>query len=672
MYARLNILAAHGRANAARRQLRCQDHYLFDPRSSSRGFRVRSSDSSSYVSLVGNPRGPVRPRALSRQQNTSISFSSSLHTTSKSLAPPSSAALQQQDGDEFDDELEQEIELFSSSCLSQLLPNEIVQEDEGEIGVASYSSSKLDQELGIDSVWESRTEEEEDEKGIVEEQQMSSTSTTTTTNNKRDKRRSDKKSAMALLRNFNPENPPPSDDPEELQLWLECAAQREAVTRYQNLVEKARDRKAYDSMSLMQRHVVQWYQGIRDTMEIRQKEYLSNQDTRRAKKRYGPFLCSLHPEKMAVILSHEAITQALLMSGKNGQEGVPLVKMAHAVGGAVETEVVSQRRIKERFHDAKKYSSEDDDDESENDESNADADKNHSQDGERDESGKTKMTAMDRWTFSASHLKLFMDELKRIDPKLGKSKRAINYAMRRAKQAMNSEENWSSEDITHLGAALLSILIENATIIENGKEEPAFRVEKRWSDDHKTKTTSYIVLNDNLHKLFMEDEFISWAASTTRHTPMIVPPTDWTGPNEGGYRWLKTDLMRTHGSQSQKEALEQADLSLVSDGLNILGKTAWKINKEILSTSRHCWENNIAIGDIPSKDDYPVPLEPMRPDRIAPEVYSDTENPVTQAAVAANRVYRQSMYKINRWHQKNMVRIFEVVGKTCVFTPRSS
>jgi DNA-directed RNA polymerase len=234
--------------------------------------------------------------------------------------------------------------MFTSSCLSQLLPDEIFYTN-GEEGNLAKDSSTLDRELGIDSVWESHLEEEDylDFNGIVEEQQVSS-SMTTRIDPPEQRRTMKKKSAMEMLRNFDPQDPPSSDDEEELQLWLECAAQREAVIRYQNLVEKARDRKGFDSMSLM-------HQGLRDDIETRQKEYISNQDTRRAKKRYGPFLCSLHPDKLAVILSHEAITQSLLFSGKNGRDGVPLIKMATAIGAAVETEVVSQRRIKERYHD---------------------------------------------------------------------------------------------------------------------------------------------------------------------------------------------------------------------------------------------------------------------------------------------------------------------------------
>lgn len=475
-----------------------------------------------------------------------------------------------------------------------------------------------------------------------------------------------RRSAMEVLRNFDPDLPPAGDDKEELQLWLECFAQREAVRKHQQLVEMARDRKAFDSMSMMQRHIVQWFETLRDTIESRQRDYLLNQQTNRvAHKRYGPFLCSLHPEKMAVILSQEAIAQALMHSGKNGHDGVPLVKIAASIGSAVETEVVSQRRIKERFHsglssaavvaDPADPTHDDPDDRLDGTEfqsGNADDD---------DVESKPASNDVDRWKFSASHLKLFLEDIQKIG--MGKGKRAINYAIRRAKLTMNNDETWTNDDIIHLGAALLSILVDHAKVYENGKEEPAFRVEKKWS--HRTsKSVSYIVLHDKLLKVFLEDDYLSWAPNTTRHMPMIVPPSDWVGPKEGGYRWLEVDLMRTHGSSVQKEALEQADLSSVCDGLNILGKTAWKINKEILDVAEYCWQNNVPIGDIPSRTDFEVPPEPVRPPRVSPEIYSDKENPDSLTAMAANRSYRESMYKRQRIHQKNMVSI--LVSKTHV------
>jgi hypothetical protein len=96
-----------------------EDFFCRNPR----GLRMLSAKKS-YLSLVESQCGSFRPRA--RQ--------SFLHTTSQSLTPP--AVLLQQDDDEFDEQLDQEIEMFTSSCLSQLLPNEIFYKNEEEGNLA--------------------------------------------------------------------------------------------------------------------------------------------------------------------------------------------------------------------------------------------------------------------------------------------------------------------------------------------------------------------------------------------------------------------------------------------------------------------------------------------------------------------------------------------------------
>jgi hypothetical protein len=235
--------------------------------------------------------------------------------------------------------LNQEIENLTNACFSQILPDEIFYRNDEQdannnnnnkplrtMHNNNNSHSSLDQELGIDTVWDSTLNNEEDNNEgnfdleneqnsngdyIVEENQIGENdlndSDSDSFNNGSTSTGTGTTSVMEMLRNFDPLKPPEvGGDPEELQLWLECFSQRETVIRHQELVKKARDRKAFDSMSLMQRHVVQWFQGLQNAIDTRQKEFLSNQDKRRASNRYGPFLCSLHPDKMAVILSQEA------------------------------------------------------------------------------------------------------------------------------------------------------------------------------------------------------------------------------------------------------------------------------------------------------------------------------------------------------------------------------
>ena len=673
MHTRLNVLLSRsqGRVDAAARRRRRLSARFFSSSTfltNTEYDHVLSTTSATTQNRIGNHNGNHNSNYKYTNQLNRIrpaSYSNFRYSSSSAGAAHDESLLNQ------------DIENLTNACFSQILPDEIFyknDEDANNINTNkplrtihsnnNNNSHSLDQELGIDTIWDPTFNNEdnsiegdfnlENEQNsssdyIVEENQTNSSHETNNLNDSdsfnNGSTSTGTTSVMEMLRNFDPLKPPEvGGDPEKLQLWLECFSQRETVIRHQELVKKARDRKAFDSMSLMQRHVVQWFQGLQDAISIRQKEFLSNQDKRRASNRYGPFLCSLHPDKMAVIISQEAITQALLNGGKRGKDGMSLVRMARAIGTAVEMEVVSQRRIKERYHITKSNESSDEDP---TDEEGAADDV--SSGGSDDE--KTTEYAIDTWTFSASHLKLYFEDLKRMG--MGKNKRSIQYAMNRAKKAMTREETWTSDDLTHLGAALLSILTEHTKVNENGKEEPAFRVEKRWSHNN-TKSTSFITIHDRLHKMFLEDDYLSWAANTTRHMPMIVPPSPWTGPNTGGYRWLEVEMMRTHRSNVQKEALLHADLSTVCDGLNVLGKTSWKINQEILEIGEYCWENNIPIGDIPSRVDFEIPSEPIYPASFNPEAYADKENPENKIQINALQSFRDSTTKRQRILQKNM------------------
>jgi DNA-directed RNA polymerase len=103
-----------------------------------------------------------------------------------------------------------------------------------------------------------------------------------------------------------------------------------------------------------------------------------------------------------------------------------------------------------------------------------------------------------------------------------------------------------------------------------------------------------------------------------------------------------------------KEALQNADLSTVYDGLNALGRVPWQINKKILEVANHCWENSISLGDIPPRTDYDVPKEPIRPER--PSVKLEKDAPGYKESVAEYRAYREAFTKFRRLEQKNMVR----------------
>lgn len=82
------------------------------------------------------------------------------------------------------------------------------------------------------------------------------------------------------------------------------------------------------------------------------------------------------------------------------------------------------------------------------------------------------------------------------------------------------------------------------------------------------------------------------------------------------------------------------------DGLNVLGKVPWKINKKIMSLALTCWEDGIALGDIPSREDFDLPPHPVRP---------NGNNSDFEENEGEFRRYREALIKYRRIHQKNMV-----------------
>ena len=116
---------------------------------------------------------------------------------------------------------------------------------------------------------------------------------------------------------------------------------------------------------------------------------------------------------------------------------------------------------------------------------------------------------------------------------------------------------------------------------------------------------------------------------------------------QGGYRELKTYLVRSHGCRLQLDALKDAKMPKVLEALNFLGKVKWSLNQEvsagtslpsgITSTRRRkdnishqslyllthsfltlqvydvikeAWDKKLSIAELPSQVDMEVPPQP--------------------------------------------------------------
>jgi DNA-dependent RNA polymerase/DNA-directed RNA polymerase N-terminal len=506
---------------------------------------------------------------------------------------------------------------------------------------------------------------------------------------------------------FDPQNPPSGENREELQYWLECQSQHEAVERFQKVIDDARERKDYGSLSTVQRQILRWYPTLQEEIAKEQRSFITKEGSSKSRNRFGPYLCILPPSKLAIIVSHEAVMGTLLRGDSGGstassmgsrtscQEGLSFTQLVTRIGQAVEEEVVIHRILHKRFKDAyrrldkmKNKNSEQeaislliDDDNPDPLNLNSSPINEHEANKENTpyddnlflSAGTTKWASVPsndnlllssgttKWAYAASHLKNYLDEVSKVK-QTSKKKRVIKYAIRRARQVLDRDVPWSVEDHIHLGAKLLQILLDTTTIEvprddTNGVghtgeivTEKAFNFEKRWKK--KQKTQSYVTMNERLYNMVVNDKLQTFGITTTRYKPMIVPPKPWTTMKDGGYKILRSELLRFHGCNTQKDVLRLADLSTVFDGLNSLGRVTWKVNKQILHAAQTCWDRNIPLGDIPTRTDFVLPEQPVPLPYWEGKLDKDSED--FKMRIIEQKNYQEKVAKYNRIKQKNM------------------
>ncbi|PSR82367.1 DNA-dependent RNA polymerase [Coniella lustricola] len=101
-----------------------------------------------------------------------------------------------------------------------------------------------------------------------------------------------------------------------------------------------------------------------------------------------------------------------------------------------------------------------------------------------------------------------------------------------------------------------------------------------------------------------------------RHLPMVVEPRPWHKFDQGGYLESPVSLIRMKsGEQDQKDyakaALERGDFNQVLRGLDVLGKTAWRINRPVFDVFLEAWNSGQPLAKIPPLNpDLKVPPEP--------------------------------------------------------------
>lgn len=177
-------------------------------------------------------------------------------------------------------------------------------------------------------------------------------------------------------------------------------------------------------------------------------------------------------------------------------------------------------------------------------------------------------------------------------------------------------ERWPLQIRHRVAALLLSKLIDNAKILvpddtqkegkkrKSPRKEPAFR---HAIDSVRGKRVGNIHAHEALLNVIGRIPSRS-ALGLSGHLPMLVEPLPWSDYKTGGYIRYPAQFMRSKdGGDSVQEmyaraAIEKGDMEQVFAGLNVLGRTAWKVNTPILKIMVEAWNSGDAVADIPPLD----------------------------------------------------------------------
>ncbi|OAA80218.1 DNA-directed RNA polymerase, bacteriophage type [Akanthomyces lecanii RCEF 1005] len=184
----------------------------------------------------------------------------------------------------------------------------------------------------------------------------------------------------------------------------------------------------------------------------------------------------------------------------------------------------------------------------------------------------------------------------------------------------STSQPWSTQIKAQVGAFLVKALLDSAkvkVITQHpttgelvSQYQPAFT---HIQQPRKGKKVGMLIMHNTLVEQLKREPLGDFLA---KHLPMIVEPKPWKNMNDGGFLESKTSVIRVQpGNVEQrlyaKAAVECGDMKQVFKGLDVLGQTAWRINRDVLNVMMEAWNSGEEIANMPALEPtFDMPAEP--------------------------------------------------------------
>lgn len=193
--------------------------------------------------------------------------------------------------------------------------------------------------------------------------------------------------------------------------------------------------------------------------------------------------------------------------------------------------------------------------------------------------------------------------------------------------------DWSSTTRVKVGAILVSLLLRVAKM-DVSQEDPRTGLRVRetqpvfWKSHQFDKGHRVGVIRLNAHmgaKISKEPV----GSAIAKHLPMLVEPMPWSGLRQGGFMHQTTNVVRLGPSQQQLKsyviaAADSGDMAHVFAGLDVLGRTPWRVNRKVFDVMLEVWNSGEGLAKIPPENpryEYP-PVPASSDDSTTRRVYA--------------------------------------------------
>ena len=174
------------------------------------------------------------------------------------------------------------------------------------------------------------------------------------------------------------------------------------------------------------------------------------------------------------------------------------------------------------------------------------------------------------------------------------------YIHKTAKAAGIILPRWRTKDTCAVGIVLIELMREATGLIDIETFTNMFG-----------RSTTTVQATDDLMKWLKEAHAIHEILRPV-FMPMVVKPMPWQSIYIGGYHaeeLRRRPLVKSYDTAYLQD-LNEIAMPTVFKAIGHQQDTGWEVNNEILLTMKYCYENNSAMGDLPSNTDYELPPRP--------------------------------------------------------------